>query len=150
MRIKFLVGLTIQAALVVVGVLFSGGNLVVLFDFLSLLLVIGLSLAIAFGSWPAKDVIRAFGAPSDKDATKRELERSALFFHSLRSWIYAASGLTVMIGIIFSLKYINEWEPDHIGPNVAISLLGIFYAFCLDTFIVLPLESLARRRMLEM
>jgi flagellar motor component MotA len=149
-KLKFAIGLALGLALFIGTIYACGGRLVTYVDVPSIALVLGLPLAIAFASWPVKELGRAFGAPFDAGAGKAELERSILFLRSFRRWVYVAAGLGTMIGIVAILVYYNDGTDKlKLSRNVAVALLCVMQALFFDLFPLMYLESLAKRRLAE-
>jgi len=149
MRVKFWIGFALTVAIVVLGILVSGGQPIVFVDIPSLAIVILIPAAIAFASWPVRDIGRAFSALYDEGASRMELEKSLLFFDSLRRWMSTAAFMGLMIGLVSILRYYTGNETGKLGPNLAVMLLCNASALFFMLLVPLPLASLARRRLVE-
>ncbi|HAE21964.1 MAG TPA: hypothetical protein DCG47_06525 [Spirochaetaceae bacterium] len=148
MKLKYLTGIVVTLGLFVMGVYVSGGYLGVFIDPLTTALIIGMPAAIAFASWPLRDIGRAFSAPFDAAADERELRMAAEFFKSAREWIALAAFIGVMIGLISMLAlYDPAMESGKLGVNLSVMLLSVIQALLLIAIVPYPLGAMARRRL---
>ncbi len=150
MKLKFFVGIFFVAAITVIAIVTSGGRLYTFFDVPTYLVILLIPAAIAFASWPVKAIGRAFSAPFDAAAGRGELEKSRLFFESLRQWILAAALLGTMVGLVCILAYSDAKDLYKLGRNLAVMLLCVTNALLLFLVLPLPIESLAKRRLAEL
>lgn len=150
MRAKFLIGLALAAAVLIIAIIVSGGTLWIFFDLASLAVILLVPAAVAFASWPVKDIGRALSTPFDGKATRRELEKSRLFFRSFREWMMVSAFAGTMIGLVCILKLFDRGETAKLGPNLAVMLLCLTSALFASLLVLLPLESIAKRRLVEL
>ncbi|MBL8966542.1 MAG: hypothetical protein JNG85_05980 [Spirochaetaceae bacterium] len=150
MKVKFFIGVFFVAAISGGVVIISGGRLSLFIDVPTLLVILVIPAAIAFASWPVKDIGRAFSAPFDADAGRGELEKSRLFFESLRQWILAAALLGTMVGLVSILAFADAKNLDKLGRNLAVMLLCLTNSLFLFLILPLPFEALAKRRLAEL
>jgi flagellar motor component MotA len=149
MKAKFLVGVLIVVAVTFSAILFSGGKLLVFVDVATYLVIFFIPAGIAFASWPVRDIGRAFSAPFDKLAKPKELEKSLFFFESARRWILVSAFLGTMVGLVCILVYADATNLERLGRNLGVMLLCITNALFFFLLIPLPIESLAKRRLME-
>lgn len=140
--------LVFTLAIIAMAVLVSGGSLSIFIDLPSYAVIFLIPAAIAWASWPVRDMGRAFSAPFDPGASRTDLEKSRLFFESVRRWMFMAAG--TMVGLVCILKYADGSNLDKIGRNLAVMLLCVTSAIFVSLAFTLPLESLARRRLAEL
>lgn len=150
MKLKFLVGVFLVLVISAGVIIISGGRLSLFVDIPTYIVIILVPAAIAFASWPVKDIGRAFSAPFDPAAARRELEKSRLFFESLRQWILVAALLGTMVGLVSILAFADAKNLDKLGRNLAVMLLCIANSLLLFLVLPLPLESLAKRRLADL
>lgn len=140
--------LVFTLAIIAMAVLVSGGSLSIFIDLPSYAVIFLIPAAIAWASWPVRDMGRAFSAPFDPGASRTDLEKSRLFFELVRRWMFMAAG--TMVGLVCILKYADGSNLDKIGRNLAVMLLCVTSAIFVSLAFTLPLESLARRRLAEL
>jgi len=73
MRLKYFFGVFLVVAISAAAVAMSGGKLAAFVDLPTYVVIIAIPAAIAFASWPVRDIGRAFSAPS----TRRRAGRSS-------------------------------------------------------------------------
>jgi flagellar motor component MotA len=147
MKLKYLTGIVLTLGIFVMGVYLSGGFLRIFIDPLTTALIVGIPAAIAFASWPVKDIGRAFSAPFDAAADERELRMAAEFFTGMKTWIALAAFIGVMIGLISMLAlYSPDLESGKLGVNLAVALLSVMQALLFIALVPYPLGAMARRR----
>lgn len=150
MKAKFITGAALTAAIIVVVILVSGGSLSIFIDLPSYVLIFLIPAVMAWASWPVRDMGRAFSAPFDPGASRTDLEKSRLFFESVRRWMFMAAAAGTMIGLVCILQYADGSNLEKIGRNLAVMLLCVTSAVFFSLVFTLPLESLARRRLAEL
>ncbi|HOX48669.1 MAG TPA: hypothetical protein PLG14_05725 [Spirochaetales bacterium] len=150
MRLKYFFGVFLVAAISAAAVAMSGGKLAAFVDLPTYVVVLAIPAAIAFASWPVRDIGRAFSAPFDPAAGRKELEKSLLFFSQLRRWVLVAALLGTMIGLVCILAYADGRNLDRLGRNLAVMFLCVTNALLFCLVVPLPLESLASRRLAEL
>ncbi|OHD82458.1 MAG: hypothetical protein A3J97_10470 [Spirochaetes bacterium RIFOXYC1_FULL_54_7] len=151
MRTKYFFSAVMVLAVLAGAILVSGGHLMIVLDPYSMILVLGLPFIIAFGSWPLRDICRAFSAPFDPSADGKDLRKAAEFFESFRSWLAVSAATGAMTGLLLMLALFDlDNGLARLGSNLAVMLLSVFYALVLNLLFVLPLGALARRRLLDM
>jgi flagellar motor component MotA len=140
MKLKYLTGIVLTLGIFVMGVYVSGGYLRVFIDPLTTVLILVIPAAIAFASWPVREIGRAFSAPLDAAADERELRMAAEFFTSMKTWIALAAFIGVMIGLISMLAlYDPQQESAKLGVNLAVALLSVMQALLLIALVPYPL-----------
>jgi len=150
MKAKYFIGILLTLAILVSVVLFSGGKLIVFIDVPTYLVIFLIPAAIAFASWPVRDIGRAFSAPFDPAAIRVELEKSRLFFESLRRWVLVAALAGTMVGLVCILAFYNGGDQLRLARNCAVMLLCVTNALFFLLLLPLPLESIAKRRLAEL
>ncbi len=150
MKLKFFLGVFLVLAISVLAVLGSGGRLTTFFDIPTFVVIVVIPAAIAFASWPVRDIGRAFSAPFDERAERKELEKSRTFFALLRQWVLVAAFFGSMIGLVCILAYADGHDIDKLGRNLAVMLLCVTNALLLFLILPLPFESLVKRRLAEL
>lgn len=97
------------------------------------------------GLW--KDFKRAFKL-LQKDFTCRlgELRRTKDVLEMMQKQIWYAGILTMMVSIIYVM--VNISDPSLLGPNIAVSVLTLFYTVILEMFL-LPLQLEVKRRIIH-
>lgn len=150
MKAKFWIGFLMTMATVVFGVIASGGKLLIFVDIPSLMVVILIPAAIAFASWPVRDIGRVFTALYDEGATRVELEKSLLFLNSLKQWMTTAAFMGLMLGLVCILRFYDGNKSGRLAPNLAVMLLCNATALFFMLLVPLPLASLAKRRLIEL
>jgi len=150
MKAKYLVGAVLVLAILASAVLFSGGKLIVFVDVPTYFVIFLIPAAIAFASWPVKEIGRAFSAPFSASATKVELSKSRLFFKSLRAWVLVAALAGTMIGLVCILAFYSGGDQVRLARNCAVMLLCITNALFFSLVLPLPLEAIAKRRLAEL
>jgi flagellar motor component MotA len=129
------------------GTMFSGVRLIVYLDAASLVLVLGLTLVMLRAGWSFKAMGAQFRNSLDDQADKPALEEAILFFTSARRYLALAAGFAVFIGLIAILTHLTD--QSKLGPNLAVALLSAFYAIILTVAVCVPLETAARRRLVN-
>jgi len=150
MRMKYLVGVFLVVALFAALVLMTGSSLPTFVDVPTYMILILVPAILAFASWPVRDIGRAFSAPFDPAADRKDLEKSRIFFEDVRKWLYTAAGLGTMLGLVSILVFADGEHLDRLGRNLGVMLLCVTNAFLLALMVPLPLESIVRRRLAEL
>ncbi len=150
MILKYFVGIFLTLALSAAMVLISGSTLPTFVDVPTYLILILVPALMAFASWPVRDIGRAFSAPFDPVADRKDLEKSRLFFQDLRKWLYTAAGLGTMLGFVSILVFADGENLDKLGRNLGVMLLCVTNAFLFDLLLPLPMGASARRRLAEL
>jgi flagellar motor component MotA len=134
-------------ALAWLGTLFSGVRFIVYVDAASLVMVLGLTLVMLRAGWSFKAMGAQFRNSLDDQADRPALEEAILFFTSARRYLALAAGFAVFIGLIAILTHLED--RSKLGPNLAVALLSAFYAIILSVAVCVPLETAARRRLVN-
>lgn len=150
MKAKFLIGVLLVLAITILVILSIGGRFLVFVDVPTYVLLVLVPAAVAFASWPVRDIRRAFSAPFDPGANRRDLEKSKLFFGQLRIWLYSTAGLGTMLGLVGILANMELDSLEHLGRNLGVMLLCVTNAFLFDLLLPLPMAALAGRRRAEL
>jgi len=150
MKAKYWIGAGLTLAIFVATVYMCGARIMIYVDIPSIIVVVLIPAAIAFASWPVKDIGRAFAAPFDPKAGKAELAKSAYFMESLRRWSLYAAALGALVGLIAILVFMTGFDSERLGRNLGVMLLVLSTSLLLILAFVLPLESLAKRRLVEL
>ena len=150
MKTKYFTGVFFILAVSAAIVLLSGSTLPTFVDVPTYMILILVPAILAFASWPVREIGRAFSAPFDPAAGRKDLEKSRLFFVDLRRWLYTAAGLGTMLGLVSILVFADGEHLDRLGRNLGVMLLCGTNAFLLALMVPLPLESMVRRRLAEL
>lgn len=150
MKTKYFTGVFLILAVSAAIVLLSGSTLPTFVDVPTYMILILVPAILAFASWPVREIGRAFSAPFDPAAGRKDLEKSRLFFVDLRRWLYTAAGLGTMLGLVSILVFADGEHLDRLGRNLGVMLLCVTNAFLLALMVPLPLESMVRRRLAEL
>ncbi len=150
MKTKYFVGVLIIIAVTFSAILFSGGKLLIFVDIPTYLVIFLIPAAIAFASWPVRDIGRAFTAAFDTQAQPKELKKSLSFFESVRRWVLLSAFMGTMVGLVCILIYADATNMERLGRNLGVMLLCITNALFFFLIVPLPIESLAKRRLMEM
>ena len=150
MKTKYFTGVFFILAVSAAIVLLSGSTLPTFVDVPTYMILILVPAILAFASWPVREIGRAFSAPFDPAAGRKDLEKSRLFFVDLRRWLYTAAGLGTMLGLVSILVFADGEHLDRLGKNLGVMLLCVTNAFLLALMVPLPLESMVRRRLAEL
>ena len=131
------VGYTVGLGLFAYG-MFLGGSLQRLFDFTSLLIVMGAALAFT-GAAHGGDLWHAlkagFGNPAGNEGESAHMIQ---VLRSLRSTLLGAGIAATLLGWIQMLFSFETLTAKTFGPAAAVSLLTIFYAVLLSELLVVP------------
>ena len=97
------------------------------------------------GMW--KDFKRAFQLLKKRyDCRLSELRRTRDVLEMIQKQIWYAGILTMMVSIMYIM--VNISDPSLLGPNVAISILTLFYTVVLE-MLLLPLQLEVKRRIIN-
>lgn len=97
------------------------------------------------GMW--KDFKRAFQLLRKRyDCRLSELRRTKDVLEMIQKQIWYAGILTMMVSIMYIM--VNISDPSLLGPNVAISILTLFYTVVLE-MLLLPLQLEVKRRIIN-
>ena len=97
------------------------------------------------GMW--KDFKRAFQLLKKRyDCRLSELRRTKDVLEMIQKQIWYAGILTMMVSILYIM--VNISDPSLLGPNVAISILTLFYTVVLE-MLLLPLQLEVKRRIIN-
>lgn len=110
-----------------------------------ILLIFVLPILLRGGLW--KDFKRAFKL-LQKNFTCRlgELHRTKDVLEMMQKQIWYAGILTMMVSIIYVM--VNISDPSLLGPNIAVSVLTLFYTVILE-MLLLPLQLEVKRRIIH-
>jgi MFS family permease len=97
------------------------------------------------GMW--KDFKRAFQLLKKRyDCRLSELRRTKDVLEMIQKQIWYAGILTMMVSIMYIM--VNISDPSLLGPNIAISILTLFYTVVLE-MLLLPLQLEVKRRIIN-
>lgn len=97
------------------------------------------------GMW--KDFKRAFQLlKKSYDCRLSELRRTKDVLEMIQKQIWYAGILTMMVSIMYIM--VNISDPSLLGPNIAISILTLFYTVVLE-MLLLPLQLEVKRRIIN-
>ncbi len=97
------------------------------------------------GMW--KDFKRAFQLlKKNYDCRLSELRRTKDVLEMIQKQIWYAGILTMMVSIMYIM--VNISDPSLLGPNIAISILTLFYTVVLE-MLLLPLQLEVKRRIIN-
>ena len=97
------------------------------------------------GMW--KDFKRAFQLLKKRyDCRLSEIRRTKDVLEMIQKQIWYAGILTMMVSIMYIM--VNISDPSLLGPNVAISILTLFYTVVLE-MLLLPLQLEVKRRIIN-
>lgn len=116
-------------------------------DFPTLLIMIIFVVPVLMRGGLWKDFKRAFKLLK-KDCACRlsELRRTGDVLEMLQKQIWYAGILTMMVSIIYVM--INISDPSLLGPNIAVSVLTLFYTVIFE-MLLLPLQLEVKRRIIN-
>jgi len=132
---------------VITLIILLGGNYIGLYlDYVSLLIIVLLSLAIQIGTFGWKDFWGAFALPFRKEkAEAAEYSKAEAILSSTKKQIYLASGIGFFIATIAIITFLNSETSADAGVNSAIALVVIFYGMLLNLMLVEPLRAWLER-----
>lgn len=158
--------------IVLVSIFLSGysgeagiGNVVMLLDFPTLLCIAMLSVPLLFRKGMGKDFLRAFKMQikcywifsRDEEKNLRlikktntftlgEMKRSLDAVEFMQKQILYGGLISMILPVIFVLTYLDALEK--MGPNLAVTLLSVFYTASLE-LLLLPLQVEVKRRIVN-
>lgn len=140
--------LALVAMVFAATVYLCGASFWIYFDLPSLLLVPiapAVFMLLAYG-WPG--AASAIRAPLKAGATRRELAMSAAFWKGFGQTAWGFGAMGSALGLIAVLA--NLTDRTKVGPNAAIALITMLYAALFNVGLVLPFQTAARKRAMEM
>lgn len=147
--VSFIVSLVFIAAILVLSG--GSGKLLAFVDIPGFILtVVAPFLAVLAGHGPA-GFANAFAAPGSASAGKEDLSKSAAFFRSFIRYAVGFATIAFSAGFVMIMVYSAEGaDARRIGINVAVAILGYFYAAVVTVLFALPFLGEAERRLAEM
>ena len=130
---------------------YTGGNrtfaLSWFIDFPTLLVMVIFVVPVLMRGGMWKDFKRAFQLLKKRyDCRLSELRRTKDVLEMIQKQIWYAGILTMMVSIMYIM--VNISDPSLLGPNVAISILTLFYTVVLE-MLLLPLQLEVKRRIIN-
>lgn len=141
---RYIVSVACALALLALAFVFVGGSPWVYLDLPSLVITVGLTVALLRSAWSFREMGGAFSAAFDASAGDERWKAAMHFFASARRYLLMSGFLAVVMGVIAMLA--NLSDRSRLGPNLAIALLSILYAVLLGLFVCLPLEIRCKRQ----
>lgn len=146
---SFFVSLFFVAAILVLSG--GSGKLLAFVDIPGFLVVVAAPFLIALAGHGPAAVANAFAAPGSTAARKEDLAASAAFFRSFLRLVAAFATIAFTAGFVMIMVYSAEGaDARRIGINVAVAILGYFYAALASVLVAFPFLTEAERRLAEM
>ena len=135
--------------LVIVMTIMAGGSLLTLSIFIDLPSVLFILIPLIFFMIVTKSgkIIRKYIKSSfvkEYTYTKIELNSISTAIKNIVKFLLASGGFFFIFGIMTSLVFLDR--PEMLGPNVAVSLLTLFYAFTIGFFVFFPTQAWAENK----
>ena len=128
----------------VIGV--SSGSLSMLINLPALLLILIPMLFFLLVSKSGKIIGKYISTSFKKNNTytKTELEQLSSAIKNTTKFILAAGGFCCIACMVISLGFIGS--PEHLGPNLANSLLSFTYSIAISFFVFFPVQAWAENK----
>ena len=143
--IRYFLGLFMFLALFSLGILWSGGNpLLLLWDIPSLLFVPGFALALLRSVYSFREMGAAFRTALGDESNTTIVADADTFFSVMGKYLTLSGIHGVLVGAINIL--VNLTDKAKLGPCFAVALITAFYSVFLQLAIVVPLRSMLKRK----
>lgn len=142
----------IIVSMFLMALLFQGGAgslkfLTMFLDLPSLICILLLSLPILVKNGLFKDFIRAFKMQSKKfSCSLSDMRRSLDVVELMQKQILYAGGIATIVPVIYVLCIVDDLAL--VGPNIAVSLMTVFYTAILE-LLLLPMQLEIKRRIID-
>ncbi len=144
MRKTYFISLILYTAILILA-MFIVGCIACFFDIPSLLMVLLPTLLMLLTCYRLSEMGQYFSiAFSDKKADPVELEKGIGFFKAMQKYLFIASGVGVMMGLIAMLATLDD--PEYIGKGLALALLTMLYSLYFTIIIAVPLRSALEKK----
>lgn len=144
--------IAIIVSMFLMALLFQGGAgsfefLTMFLDLPSLLCILLLSLPILFKNGLFKDFIRAFKMQNKKfTCGLSDMRRSLDVVELMQKQLLYAGSVATIVPVIYVLCIVDDLAL--VGPNIAVSLMTVFYTAILE-LLLLPLQIELKRRIID-
>lgn len=146
---SFLVSLLFIVAILVLSG--GSGKLLAFVDVPGFILVVVAPFLVALAGHGPAAVANAFAAPGSSGARKEDLAASVAFFRSFIRLAAAFATIAFTAGFVMIMVYSTEGaDARRIGINVAVAILGYFYAALASVLVAFPFLTEAERRLAEL
>lgn len=117
-------------------------------DSMSFIFLIVLSIPVMLSAGLLKDLNNAFRLVfgRKKDAALLELKRAKLAVDTMIRTVLYSSVFVMIMQIVVMLHSMSD--PSHIGPDISVALLTLFYAVIIS-ILLLPIKAKLEQRILE-
>ena len=129
-----LLGILIASIMILLGV---GGDILLFINIQSILIVLGISLALILASYGGKGLGLVFKAPFARNMSKEDIKKCINIYKDLKVYLIVSGFIGTLIGLI--LMGANLTDLDALGPGLALSLITILYGL-LAYIISLPIQ----------
>ena len=131
--------------LALMGTIYSSGGVIVTYlDIPSLILSVLLPAILMIVLYGFTDLKMMLRAPFDPKTSRENLFKADAFYKTFSRLSLAAGCIAVLIGVIAMLK--NLEDPTAVGPNMAVSLISLFYAGLVNV-LVIPLRVMIQKKL---
>jgi hypothetical protein len=94
-----------------------------------------------------KDMKKAFSAAFKKDIDNDRLKRALDFFNFYGKAVLNVGVIGVVIGVIG--MFVNLEDVSQLGPNMAVSILSMYYGCIMYVIVVLPFTIFIKKKLKE-
>ncbi len=147
MRKTYFINLILYTAILILA-MFIVGCTACFFDIPSLLMVLLPTLLMLLTCYKLSEMGKYFSiAFSDKKADTAVIEKGIGFFKTMQKYLFIASGVGVMIGLIAMLATLDD--PEYIGKGIALALLTMLYSLYFTMIIAIPFRSALEKKLVQ-
>jgi flagellar motor component MotA len=145
--IRFLVSLLVFAvgsvsSILLTGTVKTGLIFLDLPSFVIAVVVPFLFVSVLFGFMKMGE---AFSTPLKKETDKVKLMQSLVFFKTYAKATWLAGLISVIIGIMTMLAYLDD--ANQIGPMVALALVSLLYCGIINLVIIVPFTTFIKKQL---
>jgi flagellar motor component MotA len=90
----------------------------------------------------------AFAAGFKKDVGIEQVTKAQFFFKSYSKIIWITAFVSVLIGMVAVLKWLEDRAA--LGPNIALALLSLLYVGLIHLVVIIPNSIFLKKRLIEL
>lgn len=141
--------LLIAFGLLVLGILFSGLELLFLYiDVVTFVLTFFIPLLILMTHYSFSEIINAFKtAFTSRESDLKTIKKGILFFNTAIKLVITSGVITMIFGFITILSFMGT--PQEIAKGTSAALLSILYSAIYIVFIILPFRSALKKKLID-
>lgn len=149
MKKTYIVYVALAIGMCIFGILGAKGDLLWFWDPASIMLTLGITLALMLGHFSPKEMLEAFRCAGAAERSEAELKKALLFFETFHHLTIISGFMSFMLGLIFFLAGMDLTNEKAAGPFMAVAVMTVLYALLIVMIITAPYQSAIRKKLIK-